>query len=158
MTLSIPNTGDENQGVSRIDWMQSSKNTVFGRYFITDFADPPIFDGANLLTTTKAGQLARNQSLVLGDTFTLSPSMVNSLHVTANRMAIFRGPAANIPNPAELGINVPSPVANDLVISLSNYFNVESGTATAGHFNNNSLHVADDIDWTKGKHTSCLRI
>src|SRR6476660_2232485 len=84
-TLSIPNTGDENQGVSRIDWIQSSKNTVFGRYFISDFADPPIFDGANLLTTTKAGQLARNQSLVLGDTFTLSPTLVNSIHITANR-------------------------------------------------------------------------
>jgi len=152
MTLSIPNTGDENQGVSRVDWMQSSRNTVFGRYFISDFADPPIFDGANLLTTTKAGQLARNQSLVLGDTFTLSPSIVNSIHVTANRMAIFRGPAANVPNPAALGINVPSPVANDLVISISNYFNVESGTATAGHFNNNSLHVAEDIDWSRGKH------
>jgi hypothetical protein len=151
-TLSIPNTGDENQGVSRIDWMQSSKNTIFGRYFITDFSDPPIYDGANLLTTTKAGQLARNQSLVLGDTFTLSPSLVNSIHVTANRMAIFRGPAANVPNPAALGINVPSPVANDLVLSLSGYFNVESGTATAGHFNNNSLHIAEDIDWSKGKH------
>lgn len=152
MTLSIPNTGDENQGVSRVDWMQSARNTVFGRYFISDFADPPIFDGANLLTTTKAGQLARNQSLVLGDTFTLSPSMVNSVHVTANRMAIFRGPAPNVPNPAALGINVPSPVANDLVISISNYFNVESGTATAGHFNNNSLHLAEDIDWSRGKH------
>lgn len=151
-TLSIPNTGDENQGISRIDWMQSSKNTIFGRYFISDFADPPVFDGANLLTTTKAGQLARNQSLVLGDTFTVSPTMVNSLHVTANRMAIFRGPSGNVPDPGSLGINVPSPVANDLVVSISNYFNVESGTATAGHFNNNSLHVADDIDWTRGKH------
>ncbi len=152
MTLSIPNTGDENQGVSRIDWIQSAKNTVFGRYFISDFSDPPIFDGANLLTTTKAGQLARNQSLVLGDTYTLSPTIVNSIHLTANRMAIFRGPATNVPNPGVLGINVPSPVANDLVISISNYFNVESGTATAGHFNNNSLHFAEDVDWSTGKH------
>jgi len=151
-TLSIPNTGDQNQGVARIDWSQGSKNTVFGRYFISDFADPPVFDGANLLTTTKAGQLARSQSLVLGDTFTISPTMVNSIHATANRMAIFRGPAGNVPNPAALGINVPSPVANDLVVSISNYFNVESGTATAGHFNNNSVHIAEDIDWTKGKH------
>src|SRR5262245_18163815 len=152
MTLSIPNTGDENQGVSRIDWIQSSKNMLFGRYFISDFADPPVFDGANLLTTTKAGQLARNQSLVLGDTFTLSPTLVNSIHLTANRMAIFRGPAGNVPNPGALGINVPSPVANDLVISISNYFNVESGTATAGHFNNNSVHFAEDVDWSRGKH------
>ncbi len=152
ISLSIPNTGDENQGVSRVDWQQSPKSTIFGRYFITDFTDPPIFDGQNLLTTTKAGQLARNQSLVLGNTYTLNPRMVDSTHVTFNRMAIFRGPADNVPNPAALGINVPSPVANDLVLSLSNYFNVESGTATAGHFNNNSVHIANDFDWSRGKH------
>lgn len=152
LTLSIPNTGDENQGISRIDWQQSAKNTIFGRYFITDFSDPPIYNGSNLLTTTKAGQLARNQSLVLGDTFTPNSTMVDSIHVTANRMAIFRGPAANVPNPQALGINVPSPVANDLVVSISNYFNVESGTATSGHFNNNSLHIANDFDWSHGKH------
>src|SRR5205807_9962269 len=113
--------------------------------------DTPFFNG-NLLNTTKAGQFARNQSLVLGDTYTLSPSMLNSVHVTANRMAVFRGPAAGIPTPADLGINVPSPVANALVITISNYFNVESGTATPGHFNNNSLQVSNDFDWTHGKH------
>lgn len=152
LTLSIPNTGDENQGVSRIDWQQSPRNSIFGRYFITDFSDPPIFDGQNLLTTTKAGQLARNQSAVIGETFIINPRMVNSIHVTANRMAIFRGPAAGVPNPQALGINVPSPVANDLVVSISNYFNIESGTATAGHFNNNSLQLSEDFDWTHGKH------
>lgn len=152
LTLSIPNTGDEDQGILRMDWNQSSRNTLFGRYFVTDFRDPPVFDGANLLTTTKAGQFARNQSLVLGDTFTLSSTMVNSIHATANRMAIFRGPSAGVPTPAQLGINVPSPVSTALVISISNYFNVESGTATPGHFNNNSLQLADDFDWVHGKH------
>jgi hypothetical protein len=152
LTLSIPNTGDEDQGVSRVDWEQSSKNTIFGRYFITDFRDPPIFSGNNLLTTTKAGQFARNQSAVIGDTYTFTSSVIDSTHITANRMAIFRGPAGNVPTPAQLGINVPSPVASALVMSISSYFNVESGTATPGHFNNNSLQVANDLDWMSGKH------
>src|SRR5258708_5823600 len=151
-SLSLFNTGNEDQGVTRMDWSQSSRNTVFGRYFITDFRDPPIFDGVNLLTTGKAGQFARTQSAVIGDTYTLNSSMVNSLHLTANRMAIFRGPNGNVPNPAALGINVPSPVPSALVVSISNYFNVESGTATPGHFNNNSFQVADDFDWVHGKH------
>ncbi len=149
---SIPNTGDEDQGVTRLDWEQSQKNTIFGRYFITDFRDPPIFDGKNLLPTTKAGQFARNQSAVIGETYTIGATMVNSVHLTVNRMAIFRGPGAGIPTPAALGINVPSPVPTNLVVSVSNYFNVESGTATPGHFNNNSLQLSDDFDWTHGKH------
>lgn len=152
ITQSIPNTGDEDQGITRLDWNLSSKHTLFGRYFITDFRDPPIFDGSNLLTTTKAGQFARNQSAVIGDTYTLSSTMVNALHLTANRMAIFRGPSAGVPDPAALGINVPSPVPAALVVSISNYFNVESGTATPGHFNNNSFQVSDDFDWSHGKH------
>jgi carboxypeptidase family protein len=152
ITQSIPNTGNEDQGITRIDWQQSPKNTIFGRYFITDFRDAPIYDGANLLPTTKAGQFARDQSAVIGDTYILSPTMVNSFHITANRMAIFRGPGAGVPTPADLGINVPSPAPAALVISISNYFNVESGTATPGHFNNNSLQLSDDFDWTHGKH------
>lgn len=152
ITQSIPNTGDEDQGITRLDLNLNSKHTLFGRYFITDFRDPPVFDGSNLLTTTKAGQFARNQSAVIGETYTLNSTMVNSFHVTGNRMAIFRGPSANVPDPGALGINVPSPVPAALVVSISNYFNVESGTATPGHFNNNSLQVSDDFDWSHGKH------
>src|SRR5258708_3775524 len=151
-SLAVPNTGDEDQGISRIDWTQSSKSTLFGRYFITDFRDPPVFDGQNILQSTKVGQLARHQSLTVGEVYTLSPTMLNSVHVSASRLAIFRGPAANMLTPANLGVNVPAPIPNDLVISISNYFSVEGGTQTLGHFNNNSLQVADDFDWNHGKH------
>jgi len=96
--------------------------------------------------------LRANQSAVIGETYTLGATMVNSVHLTVNRMAIFRGPGAGIPTPAALGVNVPSPVPTNLVVSVSNYFNVESGTATPGHFNNNSLQLSDDFDWTHGKH------
>ena len=151
LRFAVPNTGDEDQGISRIDWTMSSKNTLFGRYFISDFRDPPIYDGQNILESTKVGQLARHQSLVLGDTYTLSPTLINAVHATVSRLAIFRGPAPNMLTPASLGVNVPAPIPNDLVISLSNYFNVEGGTQTLGHFNNNSLQLADDVDWINGK-------
>jgi Carboxypeptidase regulatory-like domain/TonB dependent receptor len=151
LQVAIPDTGDEDQGISRIDWVQSSKNTVFGRYFITDFRDPPVYNG-DLVTTTRAGQFSRDQSLVVGDTYTLSPTLLNSLHATATRLAIFRGPSNTVPNPGALGVNVPSPIPGNLVVSVSNYFNVEGGSSTPGHFNNNALQIADDVDWMKGKH------
>jgi hypothetical protein len=150
-TLAIPDTGDEDEGISRIDWQQSSRNTVFGRYFITDFRDPPVY-GGDLLNTTRAGQFARNQSLVLGDTYSLSSTMINSVHATGTRLAIFRGPSSAVPNPGTLGVNAPSPIPSALVVSISNYFNVEGGSATPGHFDNNSFQLADDFDWIHGKH------
>lgn len=155
LTLAIPDTGDEDEGISRVDWQQSSKNTVFTRYFITDFRDPPVF-GGDLLNTTRAGQFARNQSLVLGDTYSLSSTMINAVHATATRLAIFRGPSSTVPNPGSLGVNAPSPIAGALVVSISNYFNVEGGSATPGHFDNNSFQIADDFDWIRGKHQIAL--
>lgn len=151
LSLAIPDTGDEDQGISRIDWLQSNKNTVFGRYFITDFRDPPVYNG-DLLTTTRAGQFSRAQSLVLGDTYSLGATMINSFRATAARIAVFRGPNPNVPTPGALGINVPSAIPSALVFSISNYFNVEGGSATPGHFNTNSLQVSDDFSWMHGKH------
>ena len=151
LAIAIPDTGNEDQGISRIDWLKSTNHTIFGRYFITDFRDPPVFNG-DLLTTTRAGQFSRAQSLVLGDTYTLTPSMVNSIHATGVREAVFRGPDSAVPNPAGLGINVPSSIPGALVVSLSNYFNVEGGSATPGHFDTNSIQLADDFDWLHGKH------
>lgn len=151
LSLAIPDTGDEDEGISRIDWQQSNNNTIFGRYFITDFRDPPVFNN-DLVTTTRAGQFARDQSLVIGDTYSLGTNKINSIHATATRLAIFRGPSNTVPNPGALGVNVPSPISGNLVVSISNYFNVEGGSSTPGHFNNNSAQIADDFDWMVGKH------
>ena len=56
-----------------MDWLQSAKNTIFTRYFILNFNNPPLFDGTNGLTTTLAGQGVRSQSAVVGDTYSFSP-------------------------------------------------------------------------------------
>jgi len=48
LTLSIPNTGDENQGISRIDWQQSSKNTILDVTSSPISAIAPVYNGTNL--------------------------------------------------------------------------------------------------------------
>src|SRR5215472_11451468 len=50
VTFGIPVTGDEDQWIGRVDWVQNPKHTLFGRYFIVDYQNPPTFDGKNLLT------------------------------------------------------------------------------------------------------------
>jgi hypothetical protein len=42
LRYGIPSTGDENQYVGKVDWTQSARHRVFGRYFIADFADPAV--------------------------------------------------------------------------------------------------------------------
>ena len=149
---AVQSSGDEDQGIGRLDWNLSQKNTIFGRYFFSDFNDPAVFDGKNLLTSSKAGQYSRAQSLVLSDTYIFTPNLVNSLHLVGTRLSINRTSATNLINYKSLGVNIPNPVPNSLVLSIGNYFSVANGTATPGVFTRNALQLADDIDWTHGHH------
>ena len=112
ITYGIPTTGDEEQVIGRIDWVQNSKHSLYGRYFIANYRNPAVYDGQNLLTTTAAGNLERAQTLTIGDTYIFSRTIVNAFHATVTRSRDNRGVASNIINPADLGINIFSPIPN----------------------------------------------
>jgi Carboxypeptidase regulatory-like domain/TonB dependent receptor len=86
-----PSNFTENQGLARIDYHMNSRNTIFGRYFVTNWNQPPgtpdmLPDGnPDLLIAAIDGQFNRVQNLTLGDTYLISSNMVNSVHVTGNR-------------------------------------------------------------------------
>ncbi len=152
ITYGIPTTGDEDQIIGRIDWIQNSKHSLYGRYFTAAYNNPPTFDGKNLLTTTVPGNDERAQTLTIGDTYSFSPTILNSFHATANRRRDERGVASNITNPTALGLNISSAIPNFVQIAISNYFSVGCGTCAPGHFNVNSFQYADDVDIVKGRH------
>lgn len=152
ITFGIPSTGDENQGIGRVDWIQNTKHSLFGRYFLTDYQNPPVYDGTNLLTTTAPGNDERVQSFTLGDTYSISPTTLNSFHATFTRRRINRGVAGNVINPSDLGVNIATPIKNFIQLTASNYFSVGCGTCAAAHFNANTFQFADDVDVIRGKH------
>jgi hypothetical protein len=151
ITYGIPVTGDEEQAIGRVDWVQSAKHTLFGRYFLVDFKNPPTYDGKNLLTTTQAGNLERSQSLSVGDTYTFSPSILNSAHLTFNRIRDNRGPTDIPINPTLLGVNMYSAVPNFLLLAVTGGFSTFCGTCAPGHFNVTSYQAADDVDVIRGR-------
>jgi hypothetical protein len=148
----IPQTGDEDQIIGRVDWIQHAKHTLYGRYFLAQFSNPSVYDGKNLLTTTQPGNLERTQSVTLGDTYTITPTTLNAFHATFSRRRDDRGPASNQISPTDLGINVFAKVPNFLLVTVTNFFSVGCGTCAPGHFNVNSYQVADDIDLIRGRH------
>jgi len=80
----------ENQGLVRIDYHVNDKNSLFGRYFITNLNEPPGADNlpaseGGLLIAAIDGQADRVQNLTLGDTYIISSNMVNNIHLTGNR-------------------------------------------------------------------------
>jgi len=152
VTYGIPVTGDENQYIGRVDWLQNSKHTLFGRYFLDAYKNPATYDGKNVLTTTQAGNLEMAQSLTVGDNYVFGPGTLNSFHATFNRRRDDRGPTSIPINPTLLGVNMYSAVPNFLLFSVTGGFSTFCGTCAPGHFNVNAFQWADDVDVIRGRH------
>jgi hypothetical protein len=152
VTYGIPVTGDEDQAIGRVDWVQNAKHTLYGRYLFDDYSNPPTFNGANLLTTTAPGNLERAQSATIGDTYTFGPATLNSFHLSFNRVRDDRGPTDIPISPTMLGSDMYSAVPNFLLLTINNAFSTFCGTCAPGHFDVNSYQAADDVDLVRGRH------
>ena len=151
ITFAIPNPNNENQYVGRVDWVQSAKNTVLGRYFISDYANPPYYTD-DLLTTTRSGLNMRAQSVDLGDQTSFSPRFLNSVHLDYSRLTTHRAQPEKMPSPTTLGVNMYNPIDNFIDLAVTNYFSVGGGSNAPAAFLRNQYQEADDIDWIRGKH------
>jgi hypothetical protein len=153
VTYGIPQTGDEQEFIGRADWVRSSKQTLYGRFYLMNWTNPPVLNAGNLLTTTSPGNFERTQSATIGDTYTFGPNTLNSFHVSFNRVRDNRGPTDFPINWTDLGSQIYSAVPNFLLISsMTGGFTTYCGTCAPGHFNMNSYQVADDVDLVRGRH------
>lgn len=152
VTYGIPITGDEDQFIGRIDWMQGQKHSVYARYFLAQYSNPASWDPKNALVTTQAGTLMRAQSFTLGDTYSVSPTTLNALHATFHRMRNDRGPSPNFPTAKDLGVNMYVETPTNMQMTITNSFTVGCGTCAPGFFNINTYSIADDVDLSRGKH------
>ena len=146
-----PNPNTEHQVIGRIDWNKSSKQTIFGRYYITHYSQPGFFSN-NLLNTSNPQLNDQEQSLTLGHTYSITSDLVNSLRVAGTRSFITRGQVASLINPGTVGISVATPVPNYIYMAVSGDFTLSCGTCETYQVTTNQENVLDDVFWTKGKH------
>ena len=92
------------------------------------------------------------QSFTLGDTYIISPKLVNTFHGTYARRRDNRGPTAGGINAQTIGVQMFTYVPNDFRLTITNGFSVGCGTCSPGFFNTNTEDFSDDIDWVHGKH------
>jgi hypothetical protein len=146
----------DDQYIGRVDYAASSKQAIFARYYIYDYTAESLFDGKNALTTGTAGNQERSQTMTVGDTYTFTPTRVNSFHATFDRRRDNRGDAANLFSPKDLGVNMYVAIPNYTQISVTNYsgggFNIGCGTCAPGFFDINTYQLADDFTWIHGRH------
>jgi hypothetical protein len=152
VTYGIPSTGDEDQFIGRGDYSRSMKHFLFVRYFLADYRNPAVYDPADALVTQRAGNLERSQSFTFGDSYSFTPRIVNSLHVTAARLRNNRGPAPDAYNAVSLGAKMYNYDSAGMQLSVSNAFTTNCGTCAPAVFNRNTFQEADDVDMLLGKH------
>jgi Carboxypeptidase regulatory-like domain len=151
LVYGLPLPQNEDQYIARIDWTATTKQTVFGRYYLTHFTQPPSF-GGNLLNTQNPALDDRVQSFTLGHTYTLTSSLVSSFHVGWTRNIVIRNIAPDVINPNTLGIQSYAPIKNYLYMNISNAFTVACGTCESLLNSTNGYNVLEDMFWTKGMH------
>ena len=148
-----PTPSTDKQYLVRADYQMSDKHAIFGRYFYAGFDAPNFFNG-NALTTTSTGVRNIGKSLVVGDTYTLSSSIVNSFRFSYltprnNRFAV------PFYCPSQLGSNMYcTPFAGDFTsLSVTGAFNIGSGSTNNAAYNYWVYGFNDDIDIVRGKHS-----
>jgi hypothetical protein len=125
---------------------------LFGRYYFTDWRNPGVYDGKNLLLTTRAGVLDRVQTVALGDSYSLGPAAMNAIHLTWSREHITRGAADGLPTSSDIGLNVAPSPGNFPLFSITSHFSTFCGTCSKAHVNSGSYQAADDFNVIAGRH------
>ena len=86
----IPEKEDAHQAIGRIDYQRSDSHSIFGRYIVDWLDNPAPFDLTGSLLISGSAANAVNglaQHFTFGDTYLIGPDTVNSLRLTANRVA-----------------------------------------------------------------------
>ena len=145
----VPAPAAEHQGIGRVDWQASERNVIFGRWFVTNYAQPPYYAN-NLLTTSTVGQDAQTQSIIAGETFLINPGTISAFRANFTRSMAVRVNAPGTPTLTQLGSNVTSLVPDYTgQISASGYFSLGG---IGGYFVNNTWNLNEDISMTRGPH------
>lgn len=132
--------------VGRVDWQQSAKNSVFARYFITNYSLlPTLSNPATILSANGVGLADRVQNIALGDTYIATPAIISSFRLDYNRTATQRLGNPKIPNLCTLGLMGTCPTPN---IQQSLY--LEPGNQ--GWDYENAYGIGENIAWQLRQH------
>jgi carboxypeptidase family protein len=156
---------NEDLTIDKVDYQISEKHSFFGRYELAHLIDPPGYVSGNLLTTGTGSNgpyttypvvnLWQTQSLTLGDTYLISPTVVNSFRAALLRPTNSRGQPPVELSPRDVGITPYFEPTKNAILGLS----VSGGFSIGGQGGNvpgltlaTGLQVSDDLSWVKGAH------
>jgi hypothetical protein len=154
VNYGTPSAENDFQVLGRLDYQMSDKNTVFARYFVYHPLNKPAGElTTNLLASTTPGNENKMQSVVLGDTYVISPTMVNSVRLSTTR-AWFTNLSPSFFSWCDVGMsNVYCGYdPKHLTLRLGNAFTLSGGLGDGAITGGQNFNINEDISWIKGSH------
>jgi hypothetical protein len=157
LIYGIPNREDGHMAIGRIDYQVSSSHSIFGRYLFDWIKHPAPYNlNKSLLITGSVANAKQGmaQAFTIGDTYLFGANIVNSLRLTANRVAGGKIPpefgAADGVGPADIGIKAYAALPHRPAISVTGGWG--TGWSGAGPANNAIFSLNDDLSIIRGNH------
>ena len=146
VTYAIPSQTSDDQYIGRVDYTINSKNNMYGRYLYDDYQSPSFFSPTNILITQNApGNYERVQTLTVGEEWTITPTLVNSAHISGAKRVDLRQSAPGI-NASNIGITMYTAVPTGLQMTVSSSgknhgWTAYCGTCAPGHYNDDDESI-----------------
>ena len=143
---------DEYQLLGRMDFQLSEKQTFFWRYMTTTYKLAPSYSlTKNLLSSNVGGLDDRAQAYIIGDTYLLSPTIVNSARLAVNRTGIHRF-NDDFFSGCDLGVQMFCFLPHQSVFNVTGGFALSGGTVGENSPTNTTYQLSDDISLVRGAH------
>jgi hypothetical protein len=134
-----------------MDWNQSAKNLIFGHYYQDQTSYDSPFDQFATISQAYSNETTsvKTQDTVINDIYTFTPSLINQATFAVLNTTSVTTPTV-IQN-SSLGMNLPQYAAAAPSFSVASDFSI--GSYGPNMFAGINYQVADNLTWTKGRHT-----
>ncbi len=144
---------DEKMTVAKIDYQQSPKHSLFGRYERGSLFTPNNYNGSNILSLSIPDYTRGFHSFVLGDTYSLSPQTVSSFRGTVLRTLNDKSLAQDFYNYSDLGVTnlyYPAGWKHFVRLNVSGAFTQD--VSAPGVTNSTVEQFSEDLTTIRGAH------
>ena len=147
LTLS-PVPANQYSYMGRIDYIQNSKSTFNGHFFIDTYHAQ--FSAGNIQPYEIGSRFNRSKDFAISNTYTLTNALLNEFTVDYLQANSLDTPLTQIP-PSQLGVNIPFGDGEGLTITTNGFFTL--GTANPALQAYRNPHLRDTMTWVHGRHT-----
>lgn len=142
---------NDDQYLAKIDYYRG-KNHLSGRYFFTQFSEPPTPLTNNILAINANANRVRVQTIALNDTYPASSNLLFNTWFGWNQQN--GGYIASTPfSTSALGINIAPSPSPQLYVDVGQGAFFTAQGSNVGAYNRGDQTVREVVSWIKGRHT-----